>query len=286
MPNWKKLIASGSDASLKSLYVSSSIETYDLDTSYLQFNTSSIPVVNNPGLAQWNPIDGTLDISLLNGVTLQTGQEMNFYGKATEAILSGDCVMFAGAQGDFIKLAKATAASINSNPEYFLGVATQDFITNQFGYITTFGKVRNLNTNAYPEGTILYFDSGGSTPGGSTTTIPTAPNVVIRVAAILKQHLTQGTLLVRPDISIKLTDLSDVDGTPLTSTGQFPVWTSGSNYFDFGYNINDYALVTSSVQNNTDIYPTTPPVSQIVSLTAAEYASIGTKDSGTLYVII
>jgi hypothetical protein len=194
--------------------------------------------------------------------------------------------MFAGAQGDFINLSKATAASINSNPEYFIGVATQNFSNNQFGYITTYGKVRNLNTNAYTEGTILYFDSAGSTAGGFTTTIPSAPHVVIRVAAVLKQHLTQGTLLVRPDTSIKLTDLSDVDGTPLTTTGQFPVWTSGSDYFDFDYNINDYALVTSSVQNNTDIYPTTPPVSQIVSLTAAEYASIGTKDSGTLYVII
>ena len=51
-----------------------------------------------------------------------------------------------------------------------------------------------------------------------------------------------------------------------------------------------YYLPSSSiddiVKNNSDIYGSTTKVSQIISLTAAEYASIGTKDSGTLYVII
>lgn len=51
-----------------------------------------------------------------------------------------------------------------------------------------------------------------------------------------------------------------------------------------------YYLPSSSindiVQNNSDIYTSTQKVSQIISLTAAEYESIGTKDDGTLYVII
>lgn len=45
--------------------------------------------------------------------------------------------------------------------------------------------------------------------------------------------------------SFKLTDLADVDGTPVTQDGQFPVWDNSNGYFDFTVNINDY--VTNSV---------------------------------------
>jgi hypothetical protein len=36
--------------------------------------------------------------------------------------------------------------------------------------------------------------------------------------------------------------LSDVNGTPLTTNGQLMVWNNSSGYFDFDYNINDFAL--------------------------------------------
>lgn len=158
----------------------------------------------------WNPIDGTFDMGLLNGVTLQAGQEINFYGKATEPIANGEAVMFAGSQGDHLLIAQADPAAINANPEYFIGVATQDFTINEFGYVTVFGKVRTLNTSAYTLPTILWFNSGSIIPGALTTVEPTAPNVKIRVAAVVRVHATQGSIMVRPDIAPKLSNLSDV----------------------------------------------------------------------------
>jgi hypothetical protein len=175
----------------------------------IYFNTSSGVSVNVAEIA-WNPADGTFDMGLLNNVTLQVGQEMHFYGKATGAISNGDAVMFAGSEGDHILISKAAQAIINEHPEYFIGIATQNFNNNDFGYVTVLGKVRGLNTLAYTQGAVLYFDSEGSTAGALTQTKPVAPNAKIEVAAVIRVHANQGILEVRPHVMPKLEDIQDV----------------------------------------------------------------------------
>jgi hypothetical protein len=182
----------------------------------IYFNTSSGVSVNAAEIA-WNPTDGTFDMGLLNDVTLQVGQEMHFYGKATGTISNGDAVMFAGSEGDHILVAKATQAAINANPEYFIGVAPQAFTNNEFGYVTVLGKVRGLNTLAYTQGAVLYFDSQGTTAGALTSTKPVAPNAKIEVAAVIRVHANQGILEVRPHVMPKLEDIQDVGITSATA---------------------------------------------------------------------
>ena len=169
------------------------------------------------GEIAWNATDGTFDMGLIGGVTLQAGQEMHIYGKATEAISNGDAVMFGGVQGEHLLLSKADATTINANPEYFIGVSTQDFATNDFGYVTVFGKVRTLNTTGYSLGAVLYYDSTTSTDGKLTATEPSAPNAKIIVAAVVKVHATQGVLMVRPHIMPTLSEIQDVN-TSLSKT--------------------------------------------------------------------
>jgi hypothetical protein len=183
---------------------------YQLKADSLAISTASTESVDI-GEIVWNAIDGTFDMGLIGGVTLQAGQEMHFYGKATEAISNGQAVMFAGVQGDHILIAKADAATINTNPEYFIGVATQSFVTNQFGYVTAFGKVRGLNTLDYTLGTILYYDSTTTTDGLLTSIRPTAPNAKIEVAAVVRVHGTEGVLMVRPHVMPKISDFQDVN---------------------------------------------------------------------------
>lgn len=156
----------------------------------------------------WNSTEGTFDAALLNGVTLQLGQETHFYAKATEPISNGSLVMFAGAQGDHVLIANADLTSVGFKDTYIVGVATQSFTTNQYGYVTWFGKVRELNTSAWAEGTILYADKNN--PGGLTSVKPTAPDHSIQIAAVVRSHATQGTLLVRPTFGYHLEDLHDV----------------------------------------------------------------------------
>lgn len=169
--------------------------------------TSEEPV--DVGKIVWNAIDGTFDMGLVGGVTLQAGQELHIYAKATEIISNGDAVQFAGSQGDHLLIKKAVPSEINENPEYFIGIATQDFANNQFGYTTILGSVRGLNTTIYAS-PILYFDSANAQSGKLTTTMPIAPNAKIIVAAVVRSHATQGILKVRPHTMPKIKDLQDV----------------------------------------------------------------------------
>lgn len=218
-------------------YVPYTGATKDVDLGVHQLKADSLAVsitsaeaVDIGGIV-WNQIDGTFDMGLIGGVTLQAGQELHMYGKATEAISNGQAVMFSGVQGDHILIAKADAATINANPEYFIGIATQDFANNQFGYVTVFGNVRGLDTTAYTLGSVLYYDSTTATDGLLTATEPTAPNAKIIVAAVVRVHATQGILLVRPHIMPKLKDIQDVYApSPSDKNGLF--WNNANSRYE------------------------------------------------------
>jgi hypothetical protein len=156
----------------------------------------SVFLAGAAGPIVWNTVEEALDIPLNDEVTLQVGQEQVFRGKATEVISNGDVVMFAGAQGDHLLIAKADMSVTGFRPEHVIGLATQDFANNEFGFVTSFGKVRGLDTTAFNEGDILYLDAAN--PGALTTAIPAPPNHSIQLCAVVRSHGTQGTYLVRP----------------------------------------------------------------------------------------
>lgn len=203
---------------------------FALTADHLSVSTTSVAPVN-VGDIVWNADDGTFDMGLLNGVTLQAGQEANFYGKAVGVIGNGKAVMFAGVEGNHLLMTEAQPATINANPQYFIGVATQDFINNQFGYVTVLGKVRELDTLGYTLGSILYFDSASVSNGLLTETLPTAPNAKIEVAAVVRVHGTQGILMVRPHVMPKLAGLQDVYApSPTNKQGLF--WNSTTSRYE------------------------------------------------------
>jgi len=179
---------------------------------YIDFNTG-VTSTNDVGRISWNDPDGTYNMGLYNGVTLQVGQEENVYGKASSAITMGNVVMYNGSQGDHVLLAKANPALTDDSQYKILGIATQDFATNQFGYVTTFGKVRELNTIAYSAGTTLYFNSTGTTTGGYTNVEPPAPYANVVIGSVLRSHATQGIILVRPSFRFQYHALEDVQIT-------------------------------------------------------------------------
>lgn len=183
-------------------------------TESVQFNTATSQTAD-VGKIVWNQTDGTFDMGLLNDVTLQAGQELHLYGKASGAIGNGQAVMFAGVEGDHLLFSLADRTIINANPEYFIGVSTQDLADNQFGYITILGKVRDLDTTGYTMGATLYYNSESETDGLLTETMPTAPNAKIIVAAVVRVHITQGTLMVRPHVMPELHALQDVQITSI-----------------------------------------------------------------------
>ena len=189
MPSWKKIIASGSDAALNSLYVTSGVtgsllgtasyasqalsSSYALTASYVNplnqnvIITGSIYIPDNAhsiyfsgsnaaSRLVWNNTDGTLDLGLKGGaVTLQIGQEevvrvVNKTGAAlTEAAYQA--VRLDGAQGNRIKVALAKGDS-DANSLDTLGLVTETIADNQEGFITTTGLVRGIDTTGTLQG--------------------------------------------------------------------------------------------------------------------------------------
>ena len=167
------------------------------------------------GVLTYNSAEDTLDLSHLNGVVQQLGieQYMRASNDTGSAIPNGTVVGFAGVNGE-IKIAPYIADG--SFPElYFVGVATFDMADGDTGMVTTYGKVRGLDTTGpgaetWSIGDILY--ASPTTAGGLTNVRPTAPDVVIVVAAVLTVDATAGEILVRPTIPMGL-DYGSFDST-------------------------------------------------------------------------
>jgi hypothetical protein len=188
-----------------------------LSGDYIDFPVSG-PHVTQERRLQWNADDGTLDMGLFNGVVLQIGQETHFYVKNTSGatITDGSSVMATGAVGASGKITCAPAVADGTiSGEYMLGVATQDIANNAFGYVTSFGLVRGINTSGAPygetwvDGDLLYFSP--TIVGGLTKVAPDAPKLRAPVAIVINAASGgSGSIFVRMKTGEDLGHLNDV----------------------------------------------------------------------------
>jgi len=174
---------------------------------------NALPETLTEGQMSWNPDEGTVEIGLNGGdVVLQIGQEQVYYVKnqTGETILNGTVVMAAGTLGNSgrILITKAIADGTFAS-KYIMGIVTEDILDGEDGYVTSFGKVRGIDTSAFLDGDILYADP--AVPGGLTKVHPVAPNLKVSVAIVIKADPTNGTLFVRPTFAGNLNELTDVE---------------------------------------------------------------------------
>ena len=236
------------------------ITVNNANANFFAVNTAANFTVTTGQIA-WNPADLTFDMGMANGVTLQVGQEQYIKIKAGEAIADGEAVMFGGTSGEHILGLRNDMSSVGYIPEYFIGIATQNFTHNQFGYVTVFGKVNGVNTLAYTVGDLLYADP--AVIGGLTNVEPTSPNPHILVAAVTKRSGGDGHILVRPTFRDSLLNLNDVNITSPTAgqvlVYQGNVWNNGN-------------ITSANVSELTNLYFTNARA--IASLTAGTNISI------------
>ena len=223
----------------------------------ITFNTAATPVADVEGLLQWNTTEDTLDLSA-NGVTYQLGQEISplVRNSTGSTIANGTPVMFAGTLGASSRVLITPAIADNTIPSsYILGTTTEDILNGADGHVTWFGKVRGIDTTGTPYGEtwadqdILYVSP--TTAGYLTNVKPSAPNAQIFIGVVISAHATTGSYFIRPSWRGNITDLNDVNGTPLTTDGQVLVWDNTNQYFDPTVNI----LTIESVAN-TALQPT------------------------------
>lgn len=174
-------------------------------------NTPQAIPTNVPGTLYWDEADGnqTLNLVMAGGLTTQQiGEEQYYRIKADSTITEGQVIMFTGTVGASGALKGAPATGLTASTAlYVMGVATENIATNGWGYVTSFGLVRGINTTggaeAWVDGQILYLNP--AVAGGLTKTVPTAPNPKVVVAAVVHAAVN-GSLFIRPAFGGKLGD--------------------------------------------------------------------------------
>lgn len=255
MPSWKKIITSGSNATLNSLYapsitgsllgtasfaisasyaltasysnnlqISGSINNVD----YIDFNTGSATPTWKSGRVFWDNTDGCLNVYNAEAdITLQVGQEnwTKVRNNTGTSIINGTVVKVIGAQGDVptVERAQSVAKSGSINVDtQILGVATHTIEDNSIGYVTTQGLVRGLNTNAFNDGDTLFVGTGSS--GILQNTPPVAPYEIIPVGICVKASPGgSGIIYVAVQQPLDFPDLSTVQKSGSYSHGD--LWT-------------------------------------------------------------
>lgn len=158
----------------------------------LKMNASSVQTLANIGELAFNPDTQTLEVKCSADVTLSIGQENYIRGKNAEAstILNGTVVYVSGGLGANSLIKRAGNA--DGTAERVIGVATQDIVANNIGFITTSGIVNKLNTSSYAEGTLLWL----GTNGAMTNVKPNTSVDQICIGVVLRSHATEGSILV------------------------------------------------------------------------------------------
>ena len=206
------------------------------------FNTQA-GITPGVGELTWNADEESLDYGVNSDVTLQIGQEQLIHVKAEEDIKNGQAVYASGASGTGsgnikVRLFRANAGGIDEL--YFIGIATEDIATNEFGFVTTFGKVRSVevantrasddpqalsaNNEGWDIGTILYVSPAEA--GKFTQTKPVAPDKDIPVVMILSENGNRRTFFTRYEHGYHLSEIHDVLYNEPISDGDLLTWNN------------------------------------------------------------
>lgn len=185
----------------------------------------------------WNSDDGTLDLDLAGGSSiLQIGQETLYRvsNKTGSGINDGTAVRFAdGIDASGRLMIEPAVADGSNSSSIFMGLTTETIPSDADGFVTRFGKVRDIDTTGtsvgevWVDGDILYLHP--TIPGALTKVKPEAPNNIISVAIVIHAAVsgTLHVLVVRgsrlsEDESVQLDSLTDRDILQYQgSTGRF-----------------------------------------------------------------
>ena len=175
--------------------------THMNDVDYIDFDTTYATTLG-AGQLGWNGND-TLGLGMIGGNVVQhIGEDVFFYVKASATITKGQLCMFTGAVGSSGVLTAAPSTAIPF-AEAIIGVAAEDIANNAFGLVQSVGTLRGVNTSAFLDGDVLYYNS--AVTGGFTKTFPTSGPIVIAAAVAKAGSGGSGVLTIRISFQTRVT---------------------------------------------------------------------------------
>lgn len=255
---------------------------------YVDFDTGYATTITT-GQLGWDSTNNGLAFGMAGGNIVQhIGEDQYLYIKASATITKGQVIMFTGSVGASGVLTGAPATGITDGT-YIMGIAAEAIANNAFGFVQTFGVLTSVNTSAFADADILWYDP--AVTGGLTATKPSAPNVKAQVAVCNKGGSAGGgviTIRVNPGSQLGGTD-SNVQFGALAS-GQTIIYDATTGYWKnstltagTGISISNGAgsiTVTNSAPDQTVAISGTSPLS--VTGTYPTFTVSMTQSSGSV----
>ena len=165
---------------------------------FLTFDITPGAIAYEAGKLFYDVNEGCLSfMPMFDGPILQIGQELWIWGynNSGSTIVDGSVVYLSGATGSIPEVDLAQANTVVTSR--MIGVATMDIANGAFGFITTRGKLRGIDTSSYSTGDPLYLSE--SVAGGLTDTVPTT-GYVVKVGTVISSNATTGSIHVFPTV--------------------------------------------------------------------------------------
>ena len=221
------------------------------------FETTGAAPDHLEGRVFYDNVDKTL--ALYNDeedITLQIGLEqwLRAQNESGSSSTDGKIVRINGANGG-MPTVEFAQANIVTDATSLIGVATHDIVTGVVGIITTFGKVRGIDTSACNPGNTIFLSA--TTPGGFTNIVPEYPNYKIEIGTCLISDVSDG--IIQVNIIGQIDDiLQNGFNGGILETVNFTVTSSGGVITGNLENADDTADLTMNFSDGFFILDTTP----------------------------
>jgi hypothetical protein len=141
------------------------------------------------------------------------------YNNTGATLTKGTIVYISGGQGNLPTVSKALASADATSAQTY-GVVQADITNMNNGYVVVAGRLTDLDTQAYTNGTQLYLSS--TTAGTWTSTKQYAPNHLVYIGVVVRAHPTQGVVEIKIQNGYELDELHNVAAqTPTNNDGLF-----------------------------------------------------------------
>jgi len=194
--------ATGSGETLNSVTTrgattSNEITVGGITADFVQLDVTATPTPQQ-GMFSWNEDRSTANLQLDADVAAKIGQDNYWYVKNQSGsdIPIRTPVRAAGTLGASGRiLVSPMIADGSVDPKFLLGITAEKIANGADGFVMNIGKLRQVNTSAFPEGTVLYCDP--LVAGGLTGAEPEAPNLKLPIAFCINQSSNNGTIAIR-----------------------------------------------------------------------------------------
>jgi hypothetical protein len=129
-------------------------------------------------------------------VTLQLGQEefLRVRNNTGATIPNGAAVLINGAHGNSAPTISGAIANFEASSQV-VGLATHSIEADSFGYVTTYGIVRDVDTSVFSAGDELFLSA--TEIGSGVNVSPTIPNYKVTLGHVIRSHGSNGSILVQ-----------------------------------------------------------------------------------------